>query len=238
MKKFNCPSCGAEVVFQSNLSVYAVCSYCRSMIVRHDVDVEAIGVMAALPDDMSPLQIGTTGSYKGQKFGIIGRMKIGWEDGVWNEWFLVMDSGQKGWLAEAQGSYAISFEVDEPLNRNMQEALDQIAASFHGSDKERDAKGREQAADQRLPALGSRVVLKDRNYKIVDIKQATCLGSEGELPLLAPTGRMTLSIDLLGPDGEFGGIEISDGKPRVFLGQYVEWDEMRCQNLRELEGWR
>src|SRR5256885_2095546 len=55
---FNCPSCGAQVDFQSNLSVYAVCKFCRSMIVRHDVNVESIGTMASLPDDMSPIQIG------------------------------------------------------------------------------------------------------------------------------------------------------------------------------------
>ena len=73
MKKFNCPSCGAEVVFNSNHSVYAVCKYCHSMIVRHDLDVEAIGTMASLPEDMSPFQIGTEGYYQGTHFSLVGR---------------------------------------------------------------------------------------------------------------------------------------------------------------------
>ncbi len=222
MKKYNCPSCGAEITFQSSLSVYAVCRYCSSMVVRHDVDVESIGIMATLPDDMSPLQIGTGGFYKGKRFSIIGRMKIGWDDGVWNEWFMVMDSGYKGWLAEAQGSYAISFEVDESQHPKTEESISKIFqedASSYGFH------------------LGSYLTLNNRKFKVADIKETICLGSEGELPFMAPKGRKTLSIDLLGSEGDFGCIEILDGKTRIYIGNYVEWDEMRCQNLRELEGW-
>jgi hypothetical protein len=225
MKKYNCPSCGAEVIFQSNLSVYAVCKYCNSMVVRHDVDVESIGIMAALPDDMSPLQIGTGGVYKGQHFGIVGRMKIAWKDGVWNEWFLVMDGGQKGWLAEAQGSYAISFEVEAPLLLETEEAIDPLIDDF------------EEDSYKKQLELGSYITLSNQSLKVVDIKHATCLGSEGELPFTAPQGRKTLCFDLLGGEGEFGSIEIFDGKQRAYLGNYVEWDEMHCQNLRTLEGW-
>lgn len=208
------------------------------MIVRHDVDVESIGTMAALPDDMSPLQIGTGGMYRGQRFGIIGRMKIGWEGGVWNEWFLVMDSGRKGWLAEAQGSYTISFEVDEPLQPNTEKILDQWVATFQeDTDSRKYSQEYEESAYKRWSGLGLYITLNDQKLKVADIKQATCLGSEGELPFTAPQGRKTLSIDLLGSDGEFGGIEILNGRRRIYLGDYVEWDEMQCQNLRALEGW-
>ncbi len=196
------------------------------MIVRHDVDVKAIGTMAALPDDMSPLQIGTGGFYKGQRFNIVGRMKIGWEDGLWNEWFLVMDDGRKGWLAEAQGNYAISFEVDEP------QILPKKEEDFNSQ-----LDGLPELSSTKDLKLGSYITLGSLRLKIVDVKQAICLGSEGELPFIAPKGRKTLSLDLLGSEGEFGNIEILDGKHRVYLGDYVEWDEMRCENLRTLEGW-
>ncbi len=207
---FNCPSCGAEVVFKSSLSVYAVCKYCSSMIVRHDVDVESIGKMATLPDDMSPIQIGTEGSYRGVRFNIIGRMKIGWEDGSWNEWFMVSNDGRKGWLAEAQGFYAVSFEDDDALKTIKTEST---------------------------PKLGTYLKLSNQKLKVVDIKKATCIGSEGELPFPAPQGRKTTSIDLLGPAGEFASIEIESEKWRIYTGHYVEWNDLRCQNLRPLEGW-
>jgi hypothetical protein len=217
MKKFNCPSCGAEVVFTSNISVYAVCKYCRSMIVRHDLDVESIGTMAALPEDMSPFQIGTEGYYQGVHFSLVGRMKMGWADGTWNEWFMATDDGRKGWLAEAQGFYAICFEVEPP-------PLDFAVRAI-------------QNQKENNQFIGSSFVLNKQKLKIVDSKKVSCIGSEGELPLAAPQGRLTVSVDLLGPHGEFAGVEIETGKMRAFSGSYVDWKEIRCSNVRQFDGW-
>lgn len=218
MKKFNCPSCGAEVTFTSNISVYAVCKYCSSMIVRHDLDVESIGTMAALPDDMSPLQIGTEGYYQGVHFSLVGRMKIGWEDGSWNEWFMASDDGRKGWLAEAQGCYAICFEVEPP-------PLDFAVRAIQHQKKDNNF-------------IGSSLTLNNQKLKVVDAKKSTCIGSEGELPFAAPQGRLTVSVDLLGTRGEFGCVEIETGKMRAFSGRYVDWKEMRCSNVRQFDGWQ
>jgi Domain of unknown function (DUF4178) len=217
MKKFNCPSCGAEVVFNSNLSVYAVCKYCSSMIVRHDLDVEAIGTMAALPEDMSPFQLGSEGYYQGQHFTLVGRMKMGWEDGSWNEWFMATDDGRKGWLAEAQGFYAICFETDAP-------PLDFAVRAIQQQKKD-------------VAFLGSALTLDNLKLNVVDTKKASCIGSEGELPLVSPQGRMTVSVDLLGAHGEFASVEIETGKQRAYIGRYVDWKEMRCSNIRTFDGW-
>jgi len=216
MKSCNCPSCGAKIDFQSSLSVYAVCKYCQSMVVRRDLDVESIGKMAALPDDMSPLQIGTRGKFLGIGFGIIGRMKLSWSDGFWNEWFVIFDDGRKGWLAEAQGAYAVSFEIDKKefagLKKLKNIVLDKV--------------------------IGRNLVLEKKILKIVDIKEAICAGSQGELPYAAPVGRKTTSIDLVGEDGDFASIEVAEGESaRVYMGKYVTWEEMHCENFRILEGW-
>ena len=217
MKKYNCPSCGAQAEFSSNLSVYAVCKYCSSMIVRHDLDVEAIGTMAALPEDMSPLQLGTEGNYQGRHFSLIGRMKMGWEDGSWNEWFMATDDGRKGWLAEAQGFYAICFETDPP-------PLDFAVRAI-----------KQQKQNTRF--IGSSLVLDNARLNVVDTKKASCIGSEGELPLAAPRGRLVVSVDLLGSRGEFASVEIETGKQRAYIGRYVGWNEMRCTNTRTFDGW-
>lgn len=229
MKKYNCPSCAAEVVFQSNISVYAVCKYCNSMIVRRDVDVESIGTMAALPDDMSPLQIGTGGYYNGLRFTIIGRMKMSWYDGAWNEWFLYSDDGRRGWLAEAQGSYGICFELDETMYPNYDEVFD-----YKNKNSEKQRTLEETLARQKV---GYYVTLNNKRFKVVDSKYVICVGSEGELPFAAPKGRKTLTIDLVSCSGEFASIEVMGDKQRIYMGNYVEWDELRCQNFRELEGW-
>ncbi len=214
MKRCACPSCGANIDFQSSLSIYAVCKYCQSTVVRHDVNVELIGKMATLPDDMSPLQIGTTGIYDGVRFEIIGRVKLSWTDGFWNEWFIISDDGKKGWLAEAQGFFAVSFEIDQsefPDLKKLNSGIKDI--------------------------LGDRLKIRNELFKIVDIKEAICVGSEGELPFLAPQGRKTKSIDLIGPNGEFASIEIEDNKYRIYVGNYAEWEDLHCSNFRILEGW-
>ncbi|MES2984744.1 MAG: DUF4178 domain-containing protein [Pseudomonadota bacterium] len=208
MKDFNCPSCGASIHFQSSVSVSCVCSYCRSLLVRHDTAVELIGTMAQLPDDISPLQIGTTGKYKNIGFTLLGRVKVGWEDGNWNEWFFVTDEGKKGWLAEAQGSLALSFEVEGD------DVLDHI------------------------PKLGGTFSIHKTVFVVADIKDTTCLGSEGELPVAARNGRVSKVVDLAGPDGEFASAEFILHTPaRMYVGEYVEFNQLNLAHLRALPGW-
>lgn len=254
MKKFQCPSCAAEICFQSNVSVYAVCKYCASMVVRRDVDVQAIGTMAALPEDMSPFQIGTQGLYRGQMFGVVGRMKMGWSDGMWNEWFIISDNGLKGWLAEAQGTYAVCFELEEELEEETKARLEKM---IHPEKREYDKRNMEdilkiqgvsnvklELEDDDLEYdplvgknIGASLSLKKRPFRIVDIKKVTCIGSEGELPFSAPKGRKALTLDLSGEGSAFASIEIYQGQYRIYIGDYVEWKDLRCSHFRRPEGW-
>ena len=215
MQEFNCPSCGAAIGFKSSVTVSTVCPYCRSLLVRHDKDVEKIGTMAELPGDISPFQIGTTGRFKNIGFTLVGRMKIGWSDGIWNEWFLVSDEGKKGWLAEAQGFLAISYELDSPLDAGAQEAIEK----------------------DRLK-LNKTFFIDKKRFWVSDIKEAECIGSEGELPFVAPKGRKTTAIDLLRGEGEFASVERDEtGKIRIYVGEYAEFNDFNFANLRELPGW-
>ncbi len=77
-----CPSCGAELHFRSSVTICAVCASCGSMVVRSDVAVAAIGAMASLPDDISPLQIGTDLTLDGRRYTVLGRVRMYWADGA------------------------------------------------------------------------------------------------------------------------------------------------------------
>lgn len=220
MKKFDCPSCGAEVVFASSLSVYVVCKHCSAMVVRQDEALQSIGQMAVLPDDMSPFRIGTEGHYGKLHFSLVGRMKMAWEDGSWNEWFMATDDGSRGWLSDAQGSYAVSFEVEPP-------GLDFALRAIQHQNNPAEHTG----------FIGSTLTLDMRRLSVTDVKRATCMGSEGELPLAAPQGRKTVAVDLTGKHGEFASVEIETGKLRAFVGRYVEWKDLACTNVRQFDGW-
>ncbi len=222
MPTFNCPSCGAPVPFHSELSVSAVCTYCRSLVVRRDVDVEAIGKVAQLPPDMSPFRIGTQ-AYDGKmRFTLIGKVRMKWSDGFWNEWFFATDDGRKGWLAEAQGTYALSYESTASLEAGTQSWVNRML-------------GR---GDKRPPPqVGAVMTLEGRKFMLTDVKSARCIGTDGELPMIRPTDSETRSYDFQGGPDQFATFEIGEGEPRIFIGRYVEWDDLRASELSVIEGW-
>ena len=113
MAEYACPSCGAPMTFRSSFSVYAVCSFCGSTVLRTDRDVSLIGTMADLPDEMTPFQVGTGLSWHTDTYTLAGRVRMGWADGAWNEWF-IDSANRKGWLSEAQGFLALAFETPVP----------------------------------------------------------------------------------------------------------------------------
>src|SRR5215472_16662464 len=107
----NCPNCGAKITFRWSASVQTVCEYCKSILVRTDVDLTKVGQVADLPPDNSPIQLNTEGNYKNKAFVVIGRILYEYEGGGWNEWHLGMNDGTSGWLSDAQQEYAVSFAV-------------------------------------------------------------------------------------------------------------------------------
>jgi Domain of unknown function (DUF4178) len=91
-----CPSCGAPVEFRSAASASAVCSFCRSTLVRDGDALQRIGVSSELFDDHSPLQLGAAGTLQGLAFTIVGRLQYGYAAGTWNEWHALFDNGRSG----------------------------------------------------------------------------------------------------------------------------------------------
>jgi hypothetical protein len=105
----NCPNCGAKIAFRWSASVQTVCEYCKSILVRTDVDLKKVGQVADLPPNSSPIQLGTEGVYGAHSFVAIGRIIYEYDQGNWNEWHLMMNDATSGWLSDAQGDYAVTF---------------------------------------------------------------------------------------------------------------------------------
>jgi Domain of unknown function (DUF4178) len=105
----NCPKCGAKITFRWSASVQTVCEYCKSILVRTDVDLQKVGRVADLPPNSSPIQIGTEGVYGSHSFVAIGRIVYEYDQGNWNEWHLMMNNSASGWLSDAQDEYAVTF---------------------------------------------------------------------------------------------------------------------------------
>lgn len=210
-RRFNCPACGGEVEFRSPASIFSVCPYCRMTCLRRDVNIETLGKMAELPTDSSVLQIGVVGKYEKRDFCLVGRIRQEWTDGLWSEWYALFGDGSEGWLAEAQGSMMMSFEVPGAEAFAPPRSTIRVGLVV------------------KVPKLGE--------FEVTDIKEATCTGSEGELPFPGPQGRQALSVDLSGQDDRFGCLDYSAQGVRFYAGKYVEFEQLGLSGLRTIDGW-
>ena len=188
---------------------FAVCAYCKSTLVRHDIDVELLGQMAALNDSWSPLQLGTQGTFERAHFVLVGRVRLRWDRGTWDEWYCSYDDGRMGWLSEAQGVYHLSFPAQST----------------------REIPPREDVR------AGTSVTIDGVAYEITDVKDASVVYSEGELPFRALPGRKSLSVDLTSTNSGFASIDYSVDGVSAYCGAYLKFKDLRFAFLRELDGW-
>ncbi len=203
-----CPNCGAKITFRWSSSVQAVCEYCKSVLVRTDVDLKKVGEVADLPPDSSPIQIGTEGVFGNHAFVVAGRIVYEYELGTWNEWHIVMNDGSSQWLSDAQDEYAITFA----------------------------APGRK-LPDARSVQVGQHYTWDNLPYVVTSITEAHYRGVEGELPFQYWDKNEVSFIDLRSESGDFATIDYSDESPELYLGKAVEFDELKLKNLRQFEGW-
>lgn len=215
MSKLNCPSCGSEVPLRGAAMPYAVCSYCQTLILRDGEDLRAIGKTAVLPFDVSPIQLGTTVEADGLRFTAVGRVRWGWSDGSWNEWLLQGGDGQDRWLGEAMGMFMLLKELPAVLDAP-------LAAQF--------AAGGALDRGAELQAAG-------RTFRSADIKEAQCLGGEGDLPFPTPPDWSMTSIDFRSQDGAALNLQRDRQGTTAWLGGYYDLAELKPANLRAIDGW-
>ncbi len=203
-----CPNCGAKIVFKWSSSVQTVCEYCKSVLVRTDVDLKKVGVVADLPPDISPIQLNTEGNYRNKSFVVIGRILYEYEQGGWNEWHLMMNDGTSGWLSDAQEEYAVSFA----------------------------ASGQQLPAESQLQ-VGGQFCWNGDNYTLSVITEAHFRGVQGELPFQYWDKSDVTFADLRTSSRKFATLDYSDEQPALYLGELVEFDDLKLKNLRQFEGW-
>jgi hypothetical protein len=211
MRQFDCPQCSAPVPFETPGAVFAVCGHCQSMVVRRDTELEAIGKMADLPPDHTPLQIGARGVCGSRRFRLLGRLRVGWDDGFWNEWYADFGDGKNGWVAESQGFFLISEAAAGPPNL---------------------------LAKSEALGTGKRLEIAGTDYTVTDVKKARVVAGEGELPFVARPEDEWVSIDLIGPGRQFASIERQNGEVRLHLGESAQPEDIAWEGLRPVPGWK
>jgi hypothetical protein len=204
----SCPNCGAKIIFQWSSSVQTVCEYCKSILVRTDVDLKKVGEVADLPPDNSPIQLNTEGVYKNKGFVVTGRILYEYDQGGWNEWHVALNDGTSAWLSDAQEEYAVSLPV----------------------------------SGQKLPAeselqVGKQFTWNGGQYALSAITKAHYRGVQGELPFEYWDKTDVLFADFRSATKKFATLDYSDEEPALYLGEFVDFEDLKLKNLRQFEGW-
>jgi uncharacterized Zn finger protein (UPF0148 family) len=204
MRMATCPSCGGPLRFRGATSIVAVCAYCRSTLVRDGVKLEDIGKQAELLPDDSPIRLGTSGTYRGEGFGVVGRIQYRYAAGVWSEWHVLFAGGRSGWLSDASREYTITF-LAPPAPVPAFEAL----------------------------KPGATLNLVGDAYSVTDLERAEVVAGEGELPFRWQCGWKAPVADLRGQGTRFATIDYSERTPLIYVGEKLPFDTFRFDGLRD-----
>jgi predicted RNA-binding Zn-ribbon protein involved in translation (DUF1610 family) len=210
-KSAACPSCGATIVFRWSSAVQTVCPYCKSILVRRDLELEKVGTVSDLPPTTSPIQLGTEGKWGKDAFIVVGRIIYAYDRGGWNEWHLRTTSGTSAWLSDAQGDLALSTPASDHVELPDEDELN----------------------------VGESYAIDGTIFRVASLTRARYAGIEGELPFESwdRSEALFADLDAQGDEPRFATIDYSDDTPVAYVGTYVELEELHARNLRQFEGW-
>ena len=210
-----CPACGAQVIFKTGSSIVVVCEFCNSVVARTDRGIEDVGKIADVVESGSPLEVGLRGTYLGVAFELTGRAQLAHAaGGFWDEWYAAFTDGRWGWLAEAQGRFYLTFQIQVPRPELLPpfDSL-QLGQPVYA-----------------IPAQAAPVIAEQGTAQMV--------AAEGEIPYLVTPGETYAYADLSGQGGVFGSLDYSQQPPLVFVGREVTLEQLglaSAQRTRERE---
>jgi hypothetical protein len=178
------------------------------------VELKRVGEASDLISDASPLQLLSEGVYDGKAFQIVGRIRYTYELGRWNEWHIVFQDGQSGWLSDAQLEYAVSFAVQQAVLPAASELYSGKVVHLAGAEFE------------------------VAEFEVTVLTHASYDGVEGELPFEYWDKSEVVFADLRTATGRFATIDYSEPEPLLFIGMTVDFEDLKLRGLREFEGWR
>jgi hypothetical protein len=197
------------VRFRWAQAVQTTCEYCKSVLVRLDLDLARVGTQADFPATGSPIQLGTEGRWRDRSFVVVGRITYAWARGRWNEWHCVLNDGTSAWLSDAQLEYAMTRQV-----------------APHG-----------RMPELRNVQVGDRFTWDGISYAVANVLEARYVGTEGDLPFTTWDSTDSTFVDLVSDDGAFATVDGTESPAQLYLGEYLTFDDLALKHVRVFEGW-
>lgn len=209
-KTARCPGCGATLEFKVGSARVVVCDHCGYAVGRSDRGLENLGKIADLVPTGARIALGARGCHEGVGFTIAGRLQLAWEQGVWDEWYVALDDGRWGWLAEDDGRYFFSFQVHRRPAPRWGEL--RVGRTVHLSGY--------------------------RRFVVTEVRAASQVAAKGQLPERVEIGAQVRYADLSGAEGLYATLDYAGGDvPSIFVGSEVRLEDLdlRTEHLPPVE---
>ena len=112
----NCPQCGSALALNFRHSKLRACEHCGSTIFLEDDAVEFAGKQSVLSKEASLVQLQQPFRYKKQSYLPVGHVRYQYEDGFWDEWWVINNAGEGLWVTVDEGDFAFERQVTTPEN--------------------------------------------------------------------------------------------------------------------------
>src|SRR5690606_29707738 len=147
---------------------------------------------------------GATGTLRGQRFRVEGRVRYSFGEGFWDEWYVTTPDGTPAWLTEDDHELALQTRYD-------------------GS-----------GVETRGVRPGQTLAIGAGSYVVLEIGQARCIGVEGRLPHAILPDEAHDYLDATSPDGRQSlGVERDDeGTTVLYLGEWLGHHELTLDDER------
>ena len=208
-----CPTCGAPLRFGGAQSLVAVCAFCKSAVARRGIELASLGHVPDLVATDSRLSLGLHRKMGSHGYTVLGHVQLGRPDGdgaltgTWDEWYVALDKGGWGWLAEAQGRLFFTMPVEGA----------QPPVPF-----------------EHLAPAARFAVSTVGNVVVDEIGTARIAGAEGELPFEPALGATYRFADCSTADNQFVTLDygVAGEEGGVYAGRELAWADAGLADLR------
>jgi len=87
------------------------CEYCGTISLWDEAGHRDSGKKSMLPEGFTRLYRGATGTLRGRRFEVLGRVRYGYSRGMWDEWYIRLEDGSTSWLTEDDHELCVEDEV-------------------------------------------------------------------------------------------------------------------------------
>ena len=193
VREFECPSCGAPIPKRFDDSKCLCCTHCGQTSHLLADTLKMAGEKQLLIDYGSMFSIGQQRKIGDLELLILGRIRMDYADGFWDEWFAQsLEDGSPWWLQEDDGSFTL-FKKKADLDRSISWEQFQVGKT------------------EAIPPLKESVFITAKSRAHVN-------GGEGELPFRIIPGETADFVDGIWKGKEIS-LEILPDEKALYIGK-------------------